>query len=686
MNIYLKRITLNNFKGIRHLDIPFEKVTNIFGMNGVGKTTVFDAFLWALFGKDSTDRSDFEIKTLDDEGKYYHELEHEVTVVLLVDNEEIAIRKTYKEKWVKKTGSTKKTFSGHENIFYWNDVPLKEVDYKSKIASFINEPQFKLLTNLAYFNTVLKWQDRRTALLQLAGGISDIEVATQLNVNEPGRFDHLIAALMAKKSVEEYRREIVSKKNKIKSESDSLPARIDEARRGLPEEVDFKAIETEIADLNASLATVEDMLMNKSKAQKQYQDQLTKLYAEKGDRQRALAELEAEAGNAVKNKKLARENHIADIKRKISFLESERAQLLKSFDEEKKKSVALSNEDISLQVEKEKVGKQWDAINAEQFVFDANSCTCPTCKQQLPNVDIAAKEEELKANFNTDKSGRLRKVTEVGRRLAGEIEEKKKETLLVLTNLENIGANGQLKAAEIKAERERLSVFEEEHTRLSADESKEIADFIAQDVHIQEMKEQIRRIDEQINTPQQDNNNTEALQRKTTLATQISSLNRQLGAKGQREAALQRIAELEKQESESGQAIADLERMEFDVQEFDRAKMDLLEERINGKFRLVKFKLFDRLINDGEKPTCIALINGVPYSDANTASKINASLDIISVFSEHYGIQAPVFIDNRESVVNIIDTDMQIVNLIVSADDKKLRVETGKTEQAELFA
>jgi len=155
-----------------------------------------------------------------------------------------------------------------------------------------------------------------------------------------------------------------------------------------------------------------------------------------------------------------------------------------------------------------------------------------------------------------------------------------------------------------------------------------------------------------------------------------------LAGKEQKERIEARIAELESTEEKSAQELSTLEGLQFSLLEFDKRKMDVLEERINGRFRLVKFKLFDSTIDGSHKPACVALVNGVPYTDANTASKINASLDIINVFSDYYNVKAPVFIDNRESVTDIIHTDMQVINLVVSPEDKKLRIEPLKMEEA----
>jgi len=61
----LLKLSLTNFKNIRQSSFEFDGENKIiFGDNATGKTTVFDSMCWLLFGKDSLDRSDFEIKTL----------------------------------------------------------------------------------------------------------------------------------------------------------------------------------------------------------------------------------------------------------------------------------------------------------------------------------------------------------------------------------------------------------------------------------------------------------------------------------------------------------------------------------------------------------------------------------------------------------------------------------------------
>jgi len=85
----LNWLKLKNFKGLKEFGIELsEGETTIKGENGTGKTTVFDVYLWLLFGKDSTGRSEFGIRPLDDNNQPIKglvlvaegEIEHEDTI------------------------------------------------------------------------------------------------------------------------------------------------------------------------------------------------------------------------------------------------------------------------------------------------------------------------------------------------------------------------------------------------------------------------------------------------------------------------------------------------------------------------------------------------------------------------------------------------------------------------------
>src|SRR5690606_2110005 len=166
------------FKGIRNFELNTqEKDVNVFGDNAAGKTTLADAFMWLLFDKDSSNRKDFQIKTLKPDGEPEHGLEHIVEAILeLEDRQQIALKKVFQEKWQKKRGSATAEFTGHTTNHFVDGVPVQKKEYDARIAEIADENIFRLLTDPRYFNEVLHWTDRRKLLLEVCGDVSDEEV------------------------------------------------------------------------------------------------------------------------------------------------------------------------------------------------------------------------------------------------------------------------------------------------------------------------------------------------------------------------------------------------------------------------------------------------------------------------------------------------------------------------------
>jgi DNA repair protein SbcC/Rad50 len=668
MKIILKKLSLTNFKGIRSFKVDFsEKETAILGENATGKTSLKDAFLWLFFGKDSSDRKDFEIKTLDENNQPFHRLSHEVEALVDVDGEQLVIKRTMTEKWPKKKGGQEMIFSGHETAFHWNDVPLKEGEFQAKVASVFNENIFKLITNTDYFNS-LKWQDRRAVLMQIAGNITNDEVLDSIiNVGNKHSFNALIAAFNQKKSVEDFKKEIVAKKKKIKDELDLLPAHIDEANRSLPEAKDYKEIEILINDANTNLENVDSILQNKTVAQKQHQETVLGKVKEMGELRQKAEEIKFAQRNAVADSKRQREQLIADKKRELRTSQDNKARLLIEYNSEDKRRTGL-------QLIKDELSGKWVDINKEQLVFDDKEFACPACKRAYETDDIEAKKVELTNNFNADKSRRLGDITKRGFDLAGEIK-------VIVTNMGNVKEKGTLLKAEIELLESAINTLEEENTRLSANETSEVSEAIAANATYIAITQMIGVLTADINTEAPEDNNTELLSRKREILQDLDTLKKELSSKEQRDRILARIKELKDQESTLAQELATLEGTEFSIEQFIRAKMDQVEARINVRFKIVKFKMYEEQINGGQVEACTTLINGVPYSDANNAAKIQSGLDIINTLSDHYDCHGPVWVDNRESVIKLPETKSQLINLIVSEKHKKLTVGENGVEK-----
>jgi len=259
-NIVIKKISLINFKGLRNKEINFDKNTNIFGDNGTGKTTIFDAFIWILSGKDSTGRKDFQIKPLDKDNVVIPKIEHEVSAILIVDGEEVSIRRILKENWVKKRGSLESEFSGNVTDYYWNEVPMQQKEFQTKVSQIIDEAVFKMITNPLAFNQ-MKWQDRRNALIQIVGEVSNSELA--LGNSE---YENLIAQLTNGKTLEDYRKQIVASIKKAKEDLKAIPTRVDEISRSKPEDFDFLNLSVDLKNKQFDLVKVDEEIADLNKA------------------------------------------------------------------------------------------------------------------------------------------------------------------------------------------------------------------------------------------------------------------------------------------------------------------------------------------------------------------------------------------------------------------------------------
>ena len=267
MKIQLKQLALINFKGIRNKTISLNPDGDafIYGNNATGKTTVFDAFTWLLFGKDSAGRSDFEIKTLDVDGLPIEKLDHEVAATLIIDGKEVVIKRMLREKWVKKRGAEVTEFEGNETLLSVNDVPKKANEFKDYISAIINENLFKLITSPTAFNS-LPWQERRKILNDICGEVSSDEVISLMEV-DADRKQFLLNILAGDTSIVDHKKAIAQKVKALKDEIKTIPTRIDEVERSKPDLSNIDLSKTgNLEELKLKSDSIDSQIANKSKA------------------------------------------------------------------------------------------------------------------------------------------------------------------------------------------------------------------------------------------------------------------------------------------------------------------------------------------------------------------------------------------------------------------------------------
>lgn len=677
MNIFLKKLSLTNFKGVKSFEVDADAyVVGIRGENAVGKTTVFDAFTWLLFGKDSADRTKFGIKPVNSDGKSVQKVEPTVEGVLDVNGVEMTLKKVYREKWVKKKGEEQSEMVGNENLFYWNDVPLQEKEYQSKIETLVQESVFKLITNPLYFNG-LKWQDRRSVLLSIAGKIDDVDVldsiATLTNKQE---IFNLTNILNQGKTLAEYRKEIAAKKKKAKDDLALIPSRIDEAIRSKPEDQNYDAIRASISRLTDQISKIDDQIGDKAKAN----EERLKLVL---DKQKQLNDLKSQVNQIshtvleeIRDRNRKQDEGPLRIRRQITDFEVEISNIAASIATIQRRNTEL---EATLQPARDK----YEEINLEELKFDDQDFHCPACKREFESSDIEATKETMTRNFNEDKLKRLNTIRETGIKTKADIDENNRR--IGEKQIEKSEIETKLDAA--RAEFQKLTTAKtgrlEEKVELSETLLKN-SEYASLTVRINDLTADI----EESNKPTEESEDAKGLKaQKATLSDQIGDLNRKLAGEEQAKKADTRIKELKEQERSLAQLIAEYDGSEFVMDAFNKAKMNAVETRINDKFKLARFKMFDTLVNGSEVETCETMFSQdenmplVPWTDLNTAAKIQVGIDIINGLSEFYNVRGPIWIDNRESTVRIPETSSQVINLIV-AEGEPLTVVADRFEYA----
>lgn len=653
--IRLMQLKLKNFKGIKDLTIDFNgKNTNIFGANATGKTTVFDAFKWVLFDKDSTDRKNFSIKTLDSNNNQIHFLEHEVELTLKVNGANIVFKKMLKEKWVKKRGQSDQEYSGNETSYWIDEVPTAKKEYEDKISNIINENLFKLVTDALYFNN-MKWQDRREILLKIANvSINDEDI---LRSNEELQ---VLLDKLEGRSIKDYQKVIEAKMKTLKDNIAQIPVRIDEATMGLSdmselELIDFENLQEEKAKQQLEIERIDNIILDFQKKATENNNLLNLLSTKKIELSTLQNKLENEQKIQLSNKKIAISNKINECNNKI-----------------KQQQTNIENYELSIsnfEKQRAELREKWNETNNKQFEEPTDEFICPTCRQELPETQKEQKLEELRSNFLKQKQLEIENINSQGTK-AKENQEKYEN------ELKNAKEQLDTLQKELEALNKEIIKVDDDINSLQVANYKNNEDYI-------KLSNEVKQLEEQVANITSVSTDGELKAKKANAQVEIEKINSLFARKENIEKTQARIAELEKQEEELGQQMQNLEQQQYLIEKFTVTKVELVEKAINSKFKVARFKLFNTLINGSIEETCVTLINGVDFPDANHAAQILVGLDIIETLNNYYNISAPVFIDNSEAISSSYNINTQLIRLTVS-NDTSLRVELEDNNEIEV--
>lgn len=658
---------IQNFKGCKDRTIEFGQTTRITGDNGVGKSTVFDAYLWLLFDKNSKGVTNFAVRPLTESGETINNIEISVEATISVDNDEYKLRKTQKQKWVKKRGTDTREFQGNVNEFDINGYPKSQKEFKEFISGIVNEEVFPLISNPAAF-TSLPWKEQRDILMQFVGDVSDVGIAETFGE----KYLKLIPELKIA-NTDDILKKYTKAKNTLNKDMVEIPARIDEASKQLVI-ADVGALEVEKAAKEVALQKVEDELSGgngKLEEINSKRQEIMNLKFHISEIQNAENEKLFEKSKGLRDDLVAKEDILRSIKREIADTNSEIHSVHSKYEWSVKEVKRLQEE--------------WKAEKAKTFPemvpmepIPDSASVCPTCGQNLPedviqkNIENYEKKkqayEDKYANdliqFKERKKNKISEIETAGTEAATDRDKYKSREEELRKNMAELDS----KLAE--AQKNYDSVQEELNRYPKTADISEKAEYLA-------TVEKISVLEKEIESMSSDSSGrTELEAKKAVLKDEIAEIAGKILAADNTKAK-ERIAELEKEQKEVGQKIAEQEQMIDLVEDFIRTKMNMISEKINGMFSIVSFKLFDNQINGGLKETCTCTVKGVGHSDVNDGHEIVAGLDIINTFSEKFGVRCPIFIDRAGELneIYIPEMDNQLI-LLKRVDNQELKIES----------
>lgn len=641
--VELKSLALRNFKGIKSIDLDFSNKSQINGRNGSGKTTIADAYTWLLYGKNSNNDTDFNIKTLDANNSPIHNLKHEVVGVLAIDGKDTELRRVYSEKWTTKRGNPEPELTGHETAYYINEVPKSKAEYDLFINSILPDSLARIISVAGYFNNKIKKDERRAMLAAMAGGISSEDILQE--ANNAGLDTNAIRDIIAlNESLFDVKKRNGAKKSKLKEELDKIPERLDELDRATPAAHNWEQIEKDINQVKQELIKANESINSDQLDISRQKEQQAALRAEsyRIEEQISCKRLELAQNNTTSKNII---DSITEARINLSAALTEQQQALRELS-------GLELELPKLKAEKDELFNEWQQVNSASF--NSISTCCPTCNREYDNAQAMLIEAE--ANYNTSKALKLSEIKAKGQAKAVDITTLEAKIAALIDQLN--------KAAQIVDNY--TQTLEGLERDLQANKAPEDSN---------EIKELIAQRDAIVIPEIVYNTNEQKQQLKRSLELQIDELKSKLNIRAIIENNQARKSELETIRKDLSQQIVDLEKIDYSIDLYYRLESEIIESRVNSKFGLVKFKLFEQQLNGGLKEICDCILNGVPYSDLNTAGKVNADLDIIQTLQKDNAINCPVFIDNRESVTTIlVDTEYQSIYLKVDPTAQGLEV------------
>lgn len=656
--IRLERMELRNFKGVAQADYVFGAHTDIRGGNATGKSTIFEAYLWCLFDKNQAGSTP-RVQPLGKDNQPIHQLTTSVRLHLSLDGNPLIVERTLKEDWVKPRGTTELVCKGLKSEYAVNEVPMTKTQYLAKIDEILPSERWFTLSSIGII-PAMDQKTCRAALQAIAPAIDEQQLAQPF----PAVADALARGL----NIDELQATTKQTKSRAKTELDSIPAALD-AQDRLRVEDDFAAIETRLAEIKTDIKTRQTELeqlqtLGDDAARVAKEQETANLRTELASLNAQISERETAAQTTYTTTRAKYEQRLQTlaaesqgISQRTMVSQQTAKRYLQLIEDEKKRIAALRD--------------QWTAKNAETYEAPELQTVCPTCGQPLPGERIAEALAKATQAWNADKVKALQAIQH-------EAEECKKRIA------DYQAANAQA-AERDKADYDRAQAIADEvketnhalDTLTTPDKALkmciEYQNALAKKQEVEQQLAQRAATGVNDSEPTAQSRQSEAITQAAiaSLQAEAEHLLLRLAARNTNRRIDEERARLEDRQRTLADTVAQAEGVEQQILAYRKAKIMAVENGVSSLFTMVRWKMYEpNLTNDGEKEICQAIIDGVPYEQQNRATQVNAAIDIVNGFARAYEVSLPLFIDNAESVTDILPTNGQEITLTVVPNGK----------------
>ena len=635
MAMKIKHIKAENFCGCKTLDTDLFDRTIIKGRNAVGKSTIKSVIFWVLLDKLADGTSPDGIRPHTELGVDIDYIDIVAELTCEIEGREITFKKTQKQNWAKDRTTQANVFKGNVNEFEINGIPKKKADYESYIAENIMPLDKLMLCINPFIFLNLDTKKRRAKLFEMVEDFSDTDV-----INTDPKFEEIRNDLLdgtIDELITRSRKVILAKKKDL----EIIPARIDELDKQI-KDIDTKELEEKKAICKKKIEE------NTSK-RKDYQlvvEEANKSNVDLMQKNMDLNELVRKSNeDLVKRKRELtdkKDSYLYKIKASEKTIENFKTSIKEAESDIKASEVIIANK-----------REEYKQIKATEF--DESSTVCSFCGQELPKADV----EKLVSKFETEKNAKLESITEIGN-ANNELIKHRKDSI---------------KECEIFISNEEKTISE---LKTLIDKTEMEYDQLADEIDVYtipgyaDLEKQIKELEEAINSKSVSSVNEELENELTALNEELREIESGLSVVDVNNNIKHRISELVEEQKATAQIIASQERKLDLYVQFQKAKIDLITDKINAYFNCIEFKLFKQLINGGFEEICEPIYDGTSYDKTlNHGAKILCETDICRGFQKANNVSLPIMIDDSESVdPNLIPKmDNQVISIRRTDDD-----------------